>query len=101
VHRYRVLVVLRRGEFGEDIHALLAPVETTLADLVQRGQDAGAFGRHLPADILSQVAWSAVFGIADHDLSRGAVGVSAPILTSLLLLGVPEARARALAERAS
>ena len=28
VHRYRVLVVLRRGEFGEDIHALLGPVET-------------------------------------------------------------------------
>ncbi|SDZ32157.1 TetR/AcrR family transcriptional regulator [Herbiconiux ginsengi] len=107
VHRYRVLVVLRRGEFGKDIHALLAPIEKTLAELVQRGQDAGVFGRHLPADILSQVAWSAVFAIADDDLSRGArgrrdaLGVAAPTITSLLMLGVPEPRARALAERRS
>ncbi|MCS5717771.1 TetR/AcrR family transcriptional regulator [Herbiconiux sp. CPCC 205763] len=99
VHRYRVLVVLRRGEFGEDIHALLAPVEKTLADLVERGQSSGAFGRHLPADVLSQVAWSAVFAIVDSDLTRGTLGVAAPTMTSLLLLGVPEPRARALVER--
>jgi len=97
VHRYRVLVALRRGEFGKDIHALLAPVEKMLAGPVQRGQDQGVFGRHLPADVLSQVAWSAVFSIADNDLSRGALGVEAPTITSLLMLGVPESRARALA----
>ncbi|TAJ49857.1 MAG: TetR/AcrR family transcriptional regulator [Herbiconiux sp.] len=103
VHRYRVLVVLRRGEFGEDIHALLEPVEDSLADLVRQGQDDGSFGRHLPAGILSQVAWSAVFTIADSDLSSGSgsLGVSAPIVTSLLLLGVPEPRARSLAEARS
>ena len=99
VHRYRVLVVLRRGEFGEDIHALLRPVDTALADLVQRGQDSGAFGRHLPADVLSQVAWSAVFTIAGNDLSQETLGVTAPTITSLLMLGVPEPRARALVER--
>lgn len=99
VHRYRVLVVLRRGEFGEDIHALLGPVEKTLADLVQRGQDTGAFGKHLPADVLSQVAWSAVFAIADNDLSQGTLDVGAPTMTSLLMLGVPEPRARALLAR--
>lgn len=96
VHRYRVLVALRRGEFGEDIHALLGGVEKSLADLVRRGQDTGAFGRHLPAGLLSQVAWSAVFAIADDDLPDETVGAAAPTLTTLLLLGVPEPRAQAL-----
>jgi AcrR family transcriptional regulator len=94
--RYRVLVVLRRGEYGEEIHALLRPVDTTLARLVERGQESGAFGRHLPADVLSQVAWSAVFTVADHDLSEGVSGARAATLTSLLVLGVPEARAETL-----
>jgi hypothetical protein len=53
------------------------------------------------AHLLSQVAWSAVFAIADNDLSRGTLGVSAPTITSLLMLGVPEPRARALADRRS
>lgn len=97
VHRYRVLVTLRRGEFGDDIHSLLGPVEGSLAELVSRGQADGAFGAHLPADALSQVAWTAVFAIADSDLSRGGIDVSAAVTTSLLLLGVPERRARALA----
>jgi AcrR family transcriptional regulator len=99
-HRYRVLVALRRGELGEDIHALLRPVDTTLAALVGRGQDSGVLGRHLPPDVLSQLAWSAVFSLADHDLSRGTIGVSDVTTTSLLLLGVPAARAEALARRA-
>ncbi|KQT01851.1 TetR/AcrR family transcriptional regulator [Cellulomonas sp. Leaf395] len=99
-HRYRVLVVLRRGEFGEGIHALLGDVEQSLADLVERGQRSGAFGRHLPAGVLSQAAWSAVFTIADDELSRMELDVSAVILTSLLMLGVPESRAKVLAEQA-
>jgi AcrR family transcriptional regulator len=100
VHRYRVLVALRRGELGESIHGLLRPVEQGLADLVERGQGSGAFGRHLPAATLGQVAWSTVFAIADHDLSGGGLGVPAVTTTSLLLLGVPGPRAKALAERA-
>lgn len=98
-HRYRVLVVLRRSELGKDIHALLRPIDDTLATLVGRGQDSGAFGRHLPADVLSQVAWSAVFAVADHDLSRGTISVADVTTTSLLMLGVPAARAEALAAR--
>lgn len=99
VHRYRVLVALRRGEFGADIHSLLRPVDEILADLVERGQRRGAFGRHLPADVLSQVAWSGVFTIADSALSRETLDASAAALTSLLMLGVPEARARTLVGR--
>ncbi|MBU4213149.1 MAG: TetR/AcrR family transcriptional regulator [Actinobacteria bacterium] len=98
VHRHRVLVVLRRGEYGEEIHALLAPVDRTLASIVERGQGDGVFGRHLPADILSQVAWAAVFTIADTDLAAGTAGARAATITSLLILGVPEARAKALAD---
>ena len=97
-HRYRVLLVLRRGEYGEEIHALLGPVDMTLADLVERGQESDVFGRHLPADILSQVAYAAVFAIAENDLSHGTLGARAATITSLLILGVPEARANVLVD---
>ncbi|QTE30466.1 TetR/AcrR family transcriptional regulator [Pengzhenrongella sicca] len=96
VRRYRVLLALRRGEYGEEIHALLGPFDTALADLVQRGQDSQAFGRHLPAGILSQIAYAAVFSIADNDLSSENFGARAATVTSLLVLGVPEAAASAL-----
>ena len=97
-HRYRVLVALRRGEYGEEIHALLSPLDETLADLVQRGQDGEVFGRHQPADILSQIAYAAVFSIAASDRSGGILGARGATITSLLILGVPEARARALVD---
>jgi AcrR family transcriptional regulator len=95
-HRYRVLLALRRGEYGKEIHALLGPVDKALADLVQTGQDSGVFGRHLPAQGLSQIAYATVFSIADYDLSNGTLGARAATITSLLILGVPEARAKAL-----
>jgi AcrR family transcriptional regulator len=97
-HRYRVLVALRRGEYGEEIHAMLGPVDKILAGLVQRGQDSAVFGRHLPADILSQIAYSAVFSIADNGISSGTHGVRAATIASLLILGVPQARATALVD---
>jgi AcrR family transcriptional regulator len=95
--RYRVLLALRRGEYGAEIHALLGPVDTVLADLVQRGQDSGAFGRHLPADVLSQIAYAAVFAIADNALTDATLDARAASITSLLILGVPESRAHDLA----
>ena len=57
------------------------------------------FGRHLPAGVLSQVAYAAVFAIADNDLSNATLDARAATITSLLILGVPEARANALADR--
>ncbi|MGW7681764.1 TetR/AcrR family transcriptional regulator [Kribbella sp. NPDC054772] len=93
-HRYRVLLALRRGEYSEAIHGLLGPVDELLAQLVRRGQDSHVFARHLPADLLSQVAYGVVFAIAD-----GAVGARAATITSLLTLGVPETQAVALAGR--
>jgi AcrR family transcriptional regulator len=96
--RYRVLLALRRGEYGEEIHALLEPVDEILADLVQRGQDREEFGRHLPAGILSQLAYAAVFTIADGGLSNRTLDARAATITSLLILGVPEARAMALVD---
>jgi ABC-type transport system involved in cytochrome c biogenesis permease subunit len=89
-------LALRRGEYGEAIHGLLGPVDELLADLVQRGQDSGVFARHLPAGILSQVAYGVVFAIADGGLSNGTIGARAATITSLLMLGVPETRAIAL-----
>jgi AcrR family transcriptional regulator len=95
-HRYRVLLALRRGEFGEAIHGLLGPVDQLLADLVQRGQDSDVFAKHLPAGIQSQLAYGIVFAVADSDLSNEPLGARAATITSLLMLGVPEARAIAL-----
>lgn len=96
-HRYRVLLALRRGEYGHAIHGLLGPLDELLAGLVRRGQDSDVFARHLPAGILSQVAYGAVFAIADNDLSDGTLDARAAAITSLLMLGVPEERAIALA----
>lgn len=96
-HRYRVLLALRRGEYGEAIHGLLGPVDELLADQVKRGQDSDVFARHLPAGMLSQLAYGVVFAIADSDLSNGTRGARAATITSLLMLGVPEKRAIALA----
>jgi len=96
-HRYRVLLALRRGEYGEAIHGLLGPVDELLADLVERGQDGDVFARHLPAAMLSRVAYGVVFAIADSDRSSGTVSARAATITSLLMLGVPETRAMALA----
>ena len=93
VHRYRVLLALRRGEYGEAIHGLLGPFDELLAGLVKRGQDSDVFAQHLPAGILSQVAYGAVFAIADSDLSNGTRGARAATITSLLMLGVPQTRA--------
>ena len=95
-HRYRVLLALRRGEYGEEIHSLLGPVDELLADLVKRGQDGNVFAQHLPAAILSQVAYNVVFAIADSDLPNATRGARAATITSLLMLGVPEPRAIAL-----
>ena len=97
-HRYRVLLALRRGEYGEEIHALLGPIDDSLADLVRRGQDSNAFGRHLPAHVLSQIAFSAVFAIADSNRSGEDLGARAAAVTSLLALGVPQVRASALVD---
>ncbi|WP_439379690.1 TetR/AcrR family transcriptional regulator [Amycolatopsis lexingtonensis] len=95
-HRYRVLLALRRGEYGEAIHGLLGPVDELLADLVERGQGSGVFAHHLPAGLLSQVAYGAVFAIAGSDLPNGTPGARAATITSLLMMGVPETRAIAL-----
>ncbi|MFF2078997.1 hypothetical protein ACFVXG_30115 [Kitasatospora sp. NPDC058162] len=97
-HRYRVLLALRRGEYGEAIHSLLGPVDELLAGIVERGQAGEVFARHLPAGLLSQVAYGVVFAIADGDLSNGTLGARAATITSLLMLGVPEARAIALVD---
>lgn len=48
-------LALRRGEFRQEIHALLAPVDAVLTGLVRRGQDSEVFGRHLPPRLLSQM----------------------------------------------
>ncbi|HEY8979664.1 MAG TPA: TetR/AcrR family transcriptional regulator [Streptomyces sp.] len=92
-HRYRVLLALRRGEYGEAIHSLLGPLDELLADLVRRGQDTGVFAQHLPAGTLSQVAYGVVFAIADSAPPDGTPDARAATVTSLLMLGVPETRA--------
>jgi AcrR family transcriptional regulator len=95
--RYRALVALRRGELGAEIHALLAPMDAALADLVRRGQVDRVFARHLPEAVLSQIAYAAIFSVADNARAVGAVDARAATVASLLTLGVPERRAISLA----
>lgn len=97
-HRYRVLLALRRGEYGDQIHAVLGSVDEMLASLIRRGQDVGAFGGHLPADVLGQIGYAVVFAIADDRRGDPALDVRAATITSLLVLGVPVDRAHELTD---
>ncbi len=96
--RYRVLVALRRGEYGQEIHALLRPVDDRIADLVRRGQAVGAFGDHLPAEVLGPIALATVFSVFDSGSRVGSLGADEATVTSLLILGVPAAMAQELAD---
>lgn len=95
--RYRVLLVLRRSDVGDEIHALLEAPEARLGELVARGQAAGGFGRHLPPDVLGRLAQASVFTLADDARTHEGIDATAAATTSLLVLGVPPARARSLA----
>ncbi|GAA1148129.1 TetR/AcrR family transcriptional regulator [Kribbella jejuensis] len=97
-HRYRVLLALRRGEYGAAIHSLLGPLDDLLTTLVERGQHANVFARHLPAAVLSQIAYSVVFTIADNARADPTLNTQTATITSLLTLGVPEPRATTLAD---
>jgi len=97
--RYRVLVVLRRSEYGSEIHALLTPVDDSITGLVRRGQETGSFGQHLPANVLGQIAFSAVFNIFDSGSADPGISAREAIVTSLLTLGTPFATASELADR--
>lgn len=97
-HRYRVLLALRRGTQGDEIHELLGSVDEALADLVRRGQDGGVFAGHLPAVVLARIAYAAVFAIADDRRNHATLDAAAATVASLLVLGVPSARAAELAE---
>lgn len=94
--RYRFVVALRRGEYGHELHALLEPLDELLSALVDRGQRSRVFSRHLPPTLSSQLAYGALFAIAE---SRESPDMSAAALTSLMILGVSEARAKELVRR--
>jgi AcrR family transcriptional regulator len=96
--RYRVLIALRRSEYGQEIHALLKPVDDRIADLVRRGQAAGTFGEHLPAGLLGQIALATVFSVFDSGSRDDSLGADEATVTSLLILGVPVDMARELAD---
>jgi len=100
-HRYRVLLALRRGEYGEDIHAVLRSVDAALATLVRRGQDDGVFGTHLPPEALARLSSATVFAIADDGSDDPSLDVEAASITSLFMLGVATERAMELARRTS
>lgn len=95
--RRRACDGMRRPGYG-NARSPLRPVDKTLADLVKRGKDSEVFGRHLPAQLLSQVAYATVFSIADNSRAGESLTARAATLTSLLILGVPEARANTLVD---
>lgn len=95
-HRYRVLLALRRGNYGEDIHSMLRSVDADIAALIGRGQDDGTFGTYLPPDVLARLSSATVFAIAVEQRRQPLVSGHAATASSLLLLGVPPDRASEL-----
>ncbi|MFF1572546.1 TetR/AcrR family transcriptional regulator [Leifsonia sp. NPDC058292] len=100
-HRYRVLLALRRGDHGDEIHAVLRSVDAKLATLIQRGQNDGVIGTHLPPDVLARLSYATVFAIADDRRGDPTLDARAATITSLLMLGVTAERAHEILRRAS
>lgn len=91
-HRYRMLLELRRGDHGDEIHAVLRSVDGEIASVILQGQNDGVFGTHLPSETLARLASAIVFAIADESRGDRGLDARAAATTSLLMLGVSEQR---------
>ncbi len=91
-HRYRVLLALRRGNHGAEIHTVLHSVDEAIAGVISHGQEDGVFGMHLPPDVLARLSSATVFALADERRDTWEPDASGAVTTSLLMLGVPAHR---------
>ncbi|WP_328425638.1 TetR/AcrR family transcriptional regulator [Streptomyces sp. NBC_00443] len=98
--RYRLLLALAQRDLGaERVAEVLAPARATATAILERGQRDGVFHTHLPAAALSAgleamtvaLLESVNTGVLEDDGTRVAI-------VTLIAAGVPEERARAVAE---
>ncbi|MFG1666174.1 TetR/AcrR family transcriptional regulator [Streptomyces sp. Y7] len=96
--RYRLLLSLARRDLGaQRVAEVLAPARATATAILDRGQRAGVFHTHLPAEAMSAgleamtvaLLESVNDGLLEDDGTRVAVAL-------LIAAGVPEDRARSL-----
>ncbi|MFF6979210.1 helix-turn-helix domain-containing protein [Streptomyces sp. NPDC008343] len=98
--RYRLLLALAQRDLGvQRVAEVLAPARATATAILERGQRDGVFHTHLPAAALSAgleamtvaLLESVNTGVLEDDGTRVAI-------VTLIAAGVPEERARAVAE---
>ncbi len=98
---YRMLISLARRRLGEErLRAILAPARAEAAAILDRGQQDGSFGTHLPAPVLALATESVVLALLESQPSprrsaqwsdpTGAAAATAVLVTA----GVAPAAAR-------
>jgi AcrR family transcriptional regulator len=100
--RFELLITLAKRTADAEVRVAMAPHRERMVRLIARGQRAGAFGSHLPAEMLAELLHShaeahlaaARGGREDSSVADGVVG-------QLLTLGVPEEDARAAVAEAT
>ncbi len=100
--RYGPVIALARRTADDEIRAAMAPFHTIMIRLLENGQRAGVFSRHVAARVLAEVlqAGSMAYQRAAHD-GRWDGDEADVALGHLLTLGVPVADARAAVSRAT
>jgi AcrR family transcriptional regulator len=100
---YRMLISLARRRLGEDrLRAILAPARAEAVAILERGQQDGSFGTHLPAPVLALATESVVLALLETQPSSdwsdptGAAAATAVLVTA----GVTPAAARGYVEAA-
>jgi AcrR family transcriptional regulator len=67
---YRMLISLARRRLGEErLRAILAPARAEAAAILERGQQDGSFGTHLPAPVLALATESVVLVLLESQPS--------------------------------
>jgi AcrR family transcriptional regulator len=98
--RYRLLISFAQRNLADGgIPALLAPVRERSAELIAAGQRAGVFARHLPPHVLATALEGMVIALLEAVNGDLVVTAAEQAVTTLVALGVPVERARAVVAR--
>ncbi|MEJ8279374.1 TetR/AcrR family transcriptional regulator [Pseudonocardia spirodelae] len=99
--RYGPVILLARRTVDDEVRAAMAPFATIMVRLLENGQRAGVFARHVAAPVLAEVlqAGSATY-LRAAQAGRWDGGEADVALGHLLTLGVPLDDARAAVARA-
>ncbi|MFE3290458.1 TetR/AcrR family transcriptional regulator [Rhodococcus sp. NPDC059234] len=100
--RFRMLLTFARKELGEErIHDMLEPARAPSVEIVERGQADGTFSDYLPAAVLVTMTEAVTMTLLEAT-NAGTITDSGEsfAVTSLVLLGIPPARAAEVVDEA-